>query len=482
MTAVDRFSDAKAVADAVLYEGYVLYPYRASSAKNQLRWQFGVLVPESASSADASERSVARTECVVRRPAGSSAPELRVRVRFLQPQLRLVEAASEQSGHFEPVERLEVDGRLYVTWDEAHERVVDLEPLVLRPDAPSEKQQEFEFPDWTQQENICGGDGRLKGRVLRTRQSVAGLVRVAAEPAVGGAIKLRVTVSNTSPWVDSAASREEIVRRSMAATHTMLALDGGLFESSIDPEVEVEAVSECESEGTFPVLIGDGSVMLSSPIILYDRPAIAAESPGDLFDSTEIDEILALRVVTLTDAEKAEARATDSKAGVVIDRCDAMSPDVWERLHGTIRSLESIEAGRGPQTEMPAMGAAMETEGEPPAAYDPEVPWWDPGEDASVDPENDSVVVDGVEISKGSAVVLRPSRRADAHDLFLAGLDATVAGVFKTVDGDTNVAVTVDDDPATEELAWQGRYLYFCPEELEPVSRSRRVEPGGSKP
>jgi len=36
---------ARQVADAVLYEGYLLYPYRASARKNQIRWQWGVLVP-----------------------------------------------------------------------------------------------------------------------------------------------------------------------------------------------------------------------------------------------------------------------------------------------------------------------------------------------------------------------------------------------------------------------------------------------------
>ena len=36
---------ARAIADAVLYEGYLLYPYRATSAKNQSRWQFGVVGP-----------------------------------------------------------------------------------------------------------------------------------------------------------------------------------------------------------------------------------------------------------------------------------------------------------------------------------------------------------------------------------------------------------------------------------------------------
>ena len=201
------------------------------------------------------------------------------------------------------------------------------------------------------------------------------------------------------------------------------------------------------------MLIGaDDALMLSSPIILYDHPEVAPESPGDLYDATEIDEILALRVMTLTDEEKAEARGTDARAAAIIDRCESMSPDAWARLHGTMRS---------------SGGAAAPAEA---------VPWWDPGVDESVDPGTDVVRVGAVDVRTGTRVRLRPSRRADAHDLFLAGMDATVAGVFHDVDGELHVAVTLDDDPATEELAWQGRYLYFHPEEIEPLVDTE-VEP-----
>ena len=41
--------------------------------------------------------------------------------------------------------------------------------------------------------------------------------------------------------------------------------------------------------------------------------------------------------------------------------------------------------------------------------------------------------------------------------------------MFRDVDGDEHVAVTVDDDPAAEVLAWQGRFLYFHPDEVEPL-------------
>ena len=113
--------------------------------------------------------------------------------------------------------------------------------------------------------------------------------------------------------------------------------------SSIDPGDDARAaVAACRNEGLYPVLLGDegcNDLVLAAPIILYDHPAVAPESQGDMFDATEIDEILALRVLTLTDDEKAEARRTDPRAAAIVDRCDDMPPELWSRLHGAIRSL-----------------------------------------------------------------------------------------------------------------------------------------------
>ncbi len=256
------------------------------------------------------------------------------------------------------------------------------------------------------------------------------------------------------PSIQPTASRDEVMRRSLVAVHTLLAIDDGSFVSSLDPPPPAAAaVAGCHNDGTFPVLVGDGGdVMLSSPIILYDQPEIAPESLGDLYDATEIDEILALRVLTLTDDEKSEARGTDARAAAIVDRCDDMPPEVWARLHGAIRSIT-------PVVEEP----------------EPILPWWDPDADRAVDPWSECTEVAGVELCAGSKVVLRPGhRRADAHDMFLAGMNATVTGVFRDAEGEVHLAVTVDDDPANEELAWQGRYLFFHPDEVEPQKELRR--------
>ncbi|MET1061648.1 MAG: hypothetical protein ABWX71_02030, partial [Aeromicrobium sp.] len=198
-------------------------------------------------------------------------------------------------------------------------------------------------------------------------------------------------------------------------------------------------------------------LLLGSPIILYDHPEVAPESAGALFDATEIDEILTLRVMTMSDAEKAEARATDPRAAAIIDRCDAMTAEELQRLHGIFRDP------RGPAT-----------------------PWWEPATDASVDPGTDAVVVNGVPVRKGSLVRVRPSRRADAQDLFFADRIARVTAVLSDVDGGTHVAVVLEDDPAGDLLDWYGRYLYFAPDEVEPLDPADSTqgtlphqEPGG---
>jgi hypothetical protein len=247
--------------------------------------------------------------------------------------------------------------------------------------------------------------------------------------------------------------RNQALRYSLVSAHMLLAVRDGKFLSLLDPPEWARALAaSCVNENTWPVLVGEreqSDTMLSSPIILYDFPAVAPESPGDLCDATEIDEILTLRTMTLTEAEKQEARATDARAAAIIDGADSIPAQVLERLHGAVRSLRS---------------ATTKADDEP-----VKVPWWDPGADASVSPETDNIRIGGVAVAKGSRVRLRPRRRADAQDMFLAGRVATVQGVFFDVEGNTYLAVSLADDPAAELHEWHGRYLYFYPDEIEPL-------------
>ena len=456
----DRFASARQVADAVLYEGYVLYPYRASAQKNQLRWQFGVLAPPAYATSSGSERSAMCTEVIV---DPGDRPRLTVRIRCLQAQHRHVEATADGGISYSPVDALLVDGATVVPWDEAIEHEIDLDTADLRPIDQPAREHRITLPAADSIELLRDHRGDIVGRAVRRREHIDGLVRTSIRKAdeSGHFVKVSVAIENTTAWSDDGASRDMAMRRSLIAVHTLLAADDAKFVSLLEPTaLAEEAVAGCVNDGTFPVLIGDtvtSDVMLSSPIILYDFPAIAPESAGDFCDSTEIDEILALRVLTLTDDEKAEARGTDPRAAAIIDRCDGMPDEIWSRLHGALRTLRPIE---------PVAAAEAEAE--------PSVPWWDPGQDSSFDPFTDTMHIGGVEVGTGTRVRLRPSRRADAHDLFYAGRLATVKGVFNDVDGAQHVAVALDDDPAADILEWQGRFLYFHPDEIE-VLRTLRV-------
>jgi hypothetical protein len=463
--AVPAFEQARKVADAVLYEGYLLYPYRASARKNQARWQFGVLVPRLWSEAGPGEPSLSRTECLLEPEQTST---LHVLVRFLQVQAKTVEEADLGGGTFREVEAVRVDGSELLPWDEGAEQEVAVEVPVARL-LHGELVVLFERPGSRRVEPVHSASGRLAGRTVRRRWPLLGTVRLRAERLEGpyGVVRLHAQVENSSAWHDPKAGREVALRRSLVAAHTLLAVDQGAFVSLLDPpEWAQPAVAGCENLNTWPVLVGEEGrrdAMLSSPIILYDHPAIAPESAGDLYDATEIDEILTLRTMALTDDEKREARATDERAAAIIDRVDTMPPELLERLHGAIRHLGTVQ-GQGDAG--PAAATTAQAPGSEPAL----VPWWDPGADATVSPGTDSVVVGGVDVAKGSRVRLRPGlRRADAQDIFLQGRVATVEAVFLDVDGNRHLAVTLDDDPAAAELQrWHGRFLYFSPDEVEP--------------
>jgi len=411
------------IADAVLYEGYILYPYRASSQKNQSRWQFGVVMAPGYAAADPSETSFTRAECVLEH---SGQPSVRVLLRFLQVQRRT-------SGGD--------------TWDEAVEREVE-----AAADAAAL------FGDGVTREfTVEGGEDRDED-VVRRREPLAGAVtvRAAEVPGPWRALKLQVKIENRTGLGSVPQRREDALPTSLVAAHTIITAEGGKFLSMTDPpEWAAPAVAGCRNEGGWPVLADpDDQVMLSSPIILYDHPELAAESPGELYDGTEIDEILTLRTMALSDDEKAEARATDPRAAALLDRVDSMDPQVLARLHGTLRSPRP-----GPTAEPPILTEAGETS----------VPWWDPDADASVSPDTDSVTIGGRPIARGSLVRLRPgARRADAQDMFLVGRIAEVQAVLHDVENNPYLAVSLAGQPDEDLRIAHGRFLYFMPDEVEP--------------
>ena len=447
----DPFATARAVADAVLFEGYVLYPYRASATKNRMRWQFGVLVPASYAAAHA-EHSTSRTECLL---DPHDDDELQVELRFLHVSRRTVEALQDDA--FIAVDRLDTGDAVHTPWDDASIQQFELRvPLSELLGGELSRTIDVAGQDWT--EPLHATDGTPVGRLVHTALPLQAQLRLEAVllPGPYGVVRLRVDVANLTAVGDGQVEREAALRSSLVAAHLLLGLSGGcLLSLAAPPEWAHTAAEGCVNEHTWPVLINGtdrARIVLSSPIILDDNPQIAPESATVLYDATEIDEILTLRTLTLTDDEKREARGTDPRAATVIDSVDGLPPELLDRLHGAIRSLRPVAVPPEPEARPPL------------------VPWWDPGSDNSVDPEHDSVEVAGVPVAKGDPVVLRPGvRGADAQDLFLAGRTATVQAVLHDVDGEVHVAVSIDGDALAEVQAAHGRYRYFRPDELEPV-------------
>ncbi len=156
--------------------------------------------------------------------------------------------------------------------------------------------------------------------------------------------------------------------------------------------------------------------MLSSPIILYDYPLVADESPGDLFDATEIDEILTLRILTLSDEEKEEIRRSGGRERELLHRVESLTPEQLIKLHGTMRD---VRTGLQP----------------------------------------------------GDRVTLRPKPGGDIFDVVLKDRVAIVESVEHDFENRTHVAVVIEDDPG-RDLGFMrqiGHRFFFSADELEPI-------------
>jgi hypothetical protein len=431
------------MADAVLYEGYILYPYRASAQKNQSRWQFGVIMAPGYAAAEASETSATRAECVLEH---TGQPSVTVLLRFLQVQRRTDAAGCE--------------------WDEAVEREVEVTADAAALSGAGVVHEFAVEGGEDREDREDGGTG-----TVRRREPLAGAitVRAAEVPGPWRAVRLHVLVENRTKLDATPRSRAAALPTALVAAHAILTVTGGDFISMTDPpEWAAPAVAQCSNDGGWPVLAdpdGGRKVVLFSPIILYDHPELAEQSPGELYDGTEIDEILTLRTLALSDAEKAEARATDPRAAALLDRVESMDGPAMARLHGTIRSPRPAAGQPGPLAAWDAGPV------DPGPVSRPDVPWWDPEADASVSPDTDSVTIGGRQVSRGSRVVLRPgARRADAQDMFLVGRIAEVQAVLHDVDDTPYLAVSLADQPDEDIRIAHGRFLYFMPDEVEPCS------------
>lgn len=302
------------IAKAVLYEGYMLYPYRPSSVKNRQRFNFGVLYPEAYCDAqEGTDPCSMRTECLIR---GTRDSAIEMRLRFLHLQIRLRH-----------------DSALPEDWQEAVEREVCLAECSPRDLCEHLITHRFAIPASTEAEGEF------------SREPVEGVVGVSAEELREDLFKISLQVRNTAP-LKSSGDRNAALMHSLVSTHLVLGVTGGEFISLLEPPQGLEDLAaSCQNAGAWPVLVGDAGeadTLLASPIILYDYPQIAPESAGDLFDGTEIDEILSLRIMTLTDQEKQEMRQSDDRARQILERTESMPAEQFMKLHGVVRTLRPL--------------------------------------------------------------------------------------------------------------------------------------------
>jgi len=365
-----KLEQVKEIANAVLYEGYLLYPYRQSALKNRTRWTFGVVYPREYSEANGGrEPWTMRTECLLE--ASADHVSLDITVRFLHLLVRTVVQPKPAKKDWVEANASEwsLASRLaHEPLQEGMEREVHALNLSLRDLLAHPRRVAIEFPAARTREYSTD----TVAESIREQQALAGAFILAAEPVdtnltplrlpdpkdsrdsgVGsrkkGIFKLSVEIENTTPQTGAVTSmRDAIVLQSFVSTHTILQVRQGSFISLLEPPEEVQTcVKGCQNLRTWPVLVGDEGehdAMLSSPIILYDYPQIAPESPGPLFDGSEIDEILTLRIMTLTDEEKEQMRQ-DERTRQILERTEALTPEQFMKLHGTIRELRPMSEG-----------------------------------------------------------------------------------------------------------------------------------------
>ncbi len=312
-----NLASVEKVANAVLYEGYLLYPYRANSTKNRQRWNFGTLYPRAyAESLSGAEPCSFHAEFLAR---GAREAQIEVRFRFLQ----FVESARES--HAGPDAGAESQ-----SWHEGLERNVDIAPVSLDALLHAASESRFEVNDVYPPEE--------SGK----QREISGVIRLRAEPVADAVYRVALNVTNTTDF-NPGSGRNAALLHALVSAHAIVQASSGELISLLDPPEELrERVAGCRNAGVFPVLAGEPGrrdTMLISPIILYDYPQVAPESSGDFFDATEIDEMLTLRVLTLTEEEIEQMRRTDPRGHEICERIRELPEEQRLKMHGAIRSL-----------------------------------------------------------------------------------------------------------------------------------------------
>ncbi|MBA2504898.1 MAG: hypothetical protein H0V29_03025 [Thermoleophilaceae bacterium] len=266
--------------DALLYEGYALYPYTPGSTKNSTPTPFGIVYPPGYAADQPAAHDTLRMDMALE-PAAEGA-EIEATVRFLQ-------AGTDSERR-------------------AIERRVELPRTSLDALRDGGVGAPFEF------------DG-LTGRAR---------VRVHEIDGDRSRVRVRVCVHNTTEPERAIEDRGSALAHSLISTHVIAHAPGSRFESATEHP-------ELQSVNTFPVLATEADdTALGATIVLPDHPRLAPESAGSLFDGTEIEEALLLHVQTLSDPEREAIASGDPAVRAMVERAACATPEEMMRLHGRL--------------------------------------------------------------------------------------------------------------------------------------------------
>lgn len=440
-----NLESAEKIVNAVLYEGYILYPYRPTAIKNRQRWTFGGLFPAGSRAARKhGDPSRMQLEVPV---LGTASSRLDLRIRFLHLTMRqagelpqpLDQLSHGQEPSYRPVPVLEIGGERHFSWQEAVEREFATS-VPLGELCEGENRVQFACPPDRDIQPLRDDDGRIAGILVRSQLPLEVEIAMSARPDAGGGYRLKVVVENRTVLEDPGVAREEAQLQAMASTHAILGIEAGEFVSLLDPPGALKEIAEsCDNRGCWPVLVGEEGrrdTLLASPIILYDYPQIAPESPGDLFDGLEIDELLTLRILTMTPQEKQEMAAVDERARTLLERTEGLTTEEMAAMHGALRNLRAVD------------------------------------ERSCREPGRGEVVVDGAVLGVGDRVRLNPKAGGDIFDVVLRGKTAVIEAIERDFEDRVHIAVALDDDPGRDlGLArMPGHRFFFSPDEIQAVA------------
>jgi hypothetical protein len=442
-----NFAAADAVVKAMLYEGHVLYPYRPTSIKNQRRWTFGGVYPPGY---PASGSARMETQCLI---TGGPNTRIATHLRFLHPQARQICSVSpwldRWSSEFEPplrpVASLQCGGRSYFTWEESRECDIRVPKATLRELTQGLEARRFQIETKRTVEPIRASNGQFGAAIVRSQAAIQGSVRITANKVATGVYRLVIRVENTTPRPADLTLEKSAARLgAFMSTHLILGVEEGEFVSLIDPPTGLAKLAKtCTNHSAWPVLVGPQGchdTVLCSPIILYDYPRIASQSPADPLEGSEIDEILTLRMLTMTDAEKREMAANDERSSERLARTEALTENQLLQLQGVMRSPRAVPGS-----------SALSLPG-------------------GAEPVGIALCKDGgMALRVGAQVKLNPKAGGDVFDLALAGQRGVIEAIEFDFDDRVHVAVTVNSDPGQDpgRQRLPGHRFFFSPDEIE---------------